>query len=61
MPKRPKHRQAIPADVEKELRRILEYLWQAEKEHFECSSLDPKSTHIFESVLLVKAWLDEME
>ncbi len=59
MPKLPKHRPAVPADVEKELRRILEYLWQAEKEHFECSSSDTQSTHIFESVLLVKAWLDE--
>ena len=59
MPKLPKHRPAIPGDIEEALNKIVDYLWKAEKDSFECSSLNSKSTHIFESVLLVKAWLDE--
>ncbi len=59
MPKLPKHRPAIPVDIEEALNKIIDYLWQAEKDSFECSSLEAKSTHIFESVLSVKAWLDD--
>jgi len=54
------HRPSIPVDIEEALSKIIDYLWQAEKNSFECNSLDSKSTHIFESVLLVKGWLDKM-
>ena len=58
MPDSIEHRPSIPADVEKELRRIIDYLWQEEKDSFECCPLHERGDHIFKSLIVVGAWLD---
>lgn len=49
----------LPDKVRLAIRKILDYLWQDEMRSFEDSHFDQQGEHIGDSLIIVKAWLDE--
>ncbi len=50
-----------PAEVREALRRVVDYLYDAEAEDYQTSAKWAHRGHIFEAVLLVARWLAKLE
>jgi len=55
----PENKLQIPAHIIKSMQAVIEYLWEEEKHNYESSELSNKSDHIFNSVKIIKKWLDQ--
>jgi hypothetical protein len=48
----------VPPTVEDAIRRLVEYLYDAEESDYKTVERHLRTEHIFESVLMVQRWLD---
>ena len=49
----------VPSDVLAAMRTIVDYLWHDEEKHFRESDADCRKQHVFNSLIIVRNWLND--